>query len=126
MRLAGECVRCKEMREPRLALQFGVGAQGGWQSCTLSQGPLDLSGVASKQGLAWRFHGKLASFWQWEEQHRGRSCEDFQNWKRTNDPEYQAQGLAMYLQENGIGKVPSHLSLRRMTLFPGAEEQPQP
>ncbi|XP_037690551.1 E3 ubiquitin-protein ligase RNF31 [Choloepus didactylus] len=39
---------------------------------------------------------------QWEEQHRGLSCEDFQNWKRTNDPEYQAQGLAMYLQENGI------------------------
>ncbi|KAK7801465.1 hypothetical protein U0070_006628 [Myodes glareolus] len=39
---------------------------------------------------------------QWEEQHRGRSCEEFQNWKRTNDPEYQAQGLAMYLQENGI------------------------
>ncbi|XP_018864857.1 E3 ubiquitin-protein ligase RNF31 isoform X2 [Gorilla gorilla gorilla] len=39
---------------------------------------------------------------QWEEQHRGRSCEDFQNWKRMNDPEYQAQGLAMYLQENGI------------------------
>ncbi|XP_028933957.1 E3 ubiquitin-protein ligase RNF31 isoform X1 [Ornithorhynchus anatinus] len=39
---------------------------------------------------------------QWEEQHRGRSCEDFQNWKRTNDPEYQAQGLAMYLKENGI------------------------
>ncbi|XP_004864183.1 E3 ubiquitin-protein ligase RNF31 isoform X1 [Heterocephalus glaber] len=39
---------------------------------------------------------------QWEEQHRGQSCEDFQNWKRNNDPEYQAQGLAMYLQENGI------------------------
>ncbi|XP_036592830.1 E3 ubiquitin-protein ligase RNF31 isoform X2 [Trichosurus vulpecula] len=39
---------------------------------------------------------------QWEEQHRGRSCEDFQSWKRANDPEYQAQGLAMYLQENGI------------------------
>ncbi|KAG8509365.1 E3 ubiquitin-protein ligase RNF31, partial [Galemys pyrenaicus] len=39
---------------------------------------------------------------QWEEQHRGRSCEDFQDWKRNNDPEYQAQGLAMYLQENGI------------------------
>ncbi|XP_049624343.1 E3 ubiquitin-protein ligase RNF31 [Suncus etruscus] len=39
---------------------------------------------------------------QWEEQHRGRSCEDFQNWKRNNDPEYQAHGLAMYLQENGI------------------------
>ncbi|KAM5234891.1 E3 ubiquitin-protein ligase RNF31 [Ctenodactylus gundi] len=39
---------------------------------------------------------------QWEEQHQGRSCEDFQSWKRNNDPEYQAQGLAMYLQENGI------------------------
>ncbi|XP_005377098.1 PREDICTED: E3 ubiquitin-protein ligase RNF31 isoform X2 [Chinchilla lanigera] len=39
---------------------------------------------------------------QWEEQHRGQSCEEFQNWKRNNDPEYQAQGLAMYLQENGI------------------------
>uniref|UniRef100_Q96EP0-2 Isoform 2 of E3 ubiquitin-protein ligase RNF31 n=1 Tax=Homo sapiens TaxID=9606 RepID=Q96EP0-2 len=31
-----------------------------------------------------------------------RQWEDFQNWKRMNDPEYQAQGLAMYLQENGI------------------------
>lgn len=93
----------------------------------LSQGPLDLSGVASNKGLAWSFHGKLASFWQWEEQHRGRSCEDFQNWKRTNDPEYQAQGLAMYLQENGIGKVPSNLSLRRMTLSSwGPRSSPNP
>ncbi|XP_018425140.1 PREDICTED: E3 ubiquitin-protein ligase RNF31 [Nanorana parkeri] len=38
----------------------------------------------------------------WEEQHRALSCEDFQNWKRENDAEYQAQGLAVYLQENGI------------------------
>ncbi|CAH2294427.1 E3 ubiquitin- ligase RNF31 isoform X1 [Pelobates cultripes] len=38
----------------------------------------------------------------WEEQHRSLSCEDFQNWKRENDAEYQAQGLAVYLQENGI------------------------
>ncbi|KAM8961737.1 E3 ubiquitin-protein ligase RNF31 [Pelodytes ibericus] len=38
----------------------------------------------------------------WEEQHRALNCEDFQNWKRENDMEYQAQGLAMYLQENGI------------------------
>ncbi|XP_063769714.1 E3 ubiquitin-protein ligase RNF31 isoform X2 [Pseudophryne corroboree] len=38
----------------------------------------------------------------WEEQHRTLSCEDFQNWKRENDAEYQAQGLAVYLQENGI------------------------
>ncbi|KAL7977740.1 hypothetical protein Chor_009689, partial [Crotalus horridus] len=35
-------------------------------------------------------------------QHQGLSCEAFLEWKRTNDPEYQAQGLAMYLQENGI------------------------
>ncbi|XP_058036293.1 E3 ubiquitin-protein ligase RNF31 isoform X3 [Ahaetulla prasina] len=39
---------------------------------------------------------------QWEPQHQGLSCEAFLEWKRTNDPEYQAQGLAMYLQENGI------------------------
>ncbi|KAM9330732.1 E3 ubiquitin-protein ligase RNF31 [Gastrophryne carolinensis] len=38
----------------------------------------------------------------WEEQHRSLSCEAFQNWKRENDAEYQAQGLAVYLQENGI------------------------
>ncbi|XP_077171709.1 E3 ubiquitin-protein ligase RNF31 isoform X2 [Paroedura picta] len=38
----------------------------------------------------------------WEPQHQGLSCEGFQEWKRTNDPEYQAQGLAAYLQENGI------------------------
>ncbi|XP_053558336.1 LOW QUALITY PROTEIN: E3 ubiquitin-protein ligase RNF31 [Bombina bombina] len=38
----------------------------------------------------------------WEEQHRSLNCEDFQNWKRENDAEYQAQGLAVYLQENGI------------------------
>ncbi|KAG8596107.1 hypothetical protein GDO81_001736 [Engystomops pustulosus] len=38
----------------------------------------------------------------WEEQHRALSCDDFQNWKRENDAEYQAQGLAVYLQENGI------------------------
>lgn len=57
------------------------------------------------QGIGRSFcHSLLPSSLQWEEQHRGRSCEDFQNWKRTNDPEYQAQGLAMYLQENGIGK----------------------
>ncbi|XP_044129026.1 E3 ubiquitin-protein ligase RNF31 [Bufo gargarizans] len=38
----------------------------------------------------------------WEEQHRTLTCEDFQSWKRENDAEYQAQGLAVYLQENGI------------------------
>ncbi|XP_061445093.1 E3 ubiquitin-protein ligase RNF31 isoform X2 [Rhineura floridana] len=39
---------------------------------------------------------------QWEPQHQGLTCDGFLEWKRTNDPEYQAQGLAMYLQENGI------------------------
>ncbi|XP_042327873.1 E3 ubiquitin-protein ligase RNF31 [Sceloporus undulatus] len=39
---------------------------------------------------------------QWEPQHQGLTCEGFLEWKRTNDPEYQAQGLAVYLQENGI------------------------
>lgn len=58
-----------------------------------------------QQGPGWNLLTKLCSFHQWEEQHRGRSCEDFQNWKRNNDPEYQAHGLAMYLQENGIGKT---------------------
>eukprot|EP00079_Xenopus_tropicalis_P034566 XP_017948337.1 PREDICTED: E3 ubiquitin-protein ligase RNF31 isoform X2 [Xenopus tropicalis] len=38
----------------------------------------------------------------WEEQHRSLNCDDFQNWKRENDAEYQAQGLAVYLLENGI------------------------
>ncbi|KAM6453084.1 E3 ubiquitin-protein ligase RNF31 isoform 2-T3 [Liasis olivaceus] len=39
---------------------------------------------------------------QWEPQHQGLTCDGFLEWKRTNDPEYQAQGLAVYLQENGI------------------------
>ncbi|XP_036377331.1 E3 ubiquitin-protein ligase RNF31-like [Megalops cyprinoides] len=38
----------------------------------------------------------------WESQHQGLSCEQFQMWKRENDPEYQRQGLAGYLRDNGI------------------------
>ncbi|KAI5093130.1 E3 ubiquitin-protein ligase RNF31 [Silurus meridionalis] len=38
----------------------------------------------------------------WEAQHVGLSCEQFQLWKRENDPEYQRQGLAGYLRDNGI------------------------
>ncbi|KAM9713320.1 E3 ubiquitin-protein ligase RNF31-like isoform 2-T3 [Menidia menidia] len=38
----------------------------------------------------------------WEPQHQDVSCEDFQQWKRDNDPEYQKQGLAGYLRDNGI------------------------
>ncbi|KAM6919151.1 E3 ubiquitin-protein ligase RNF31 [Xenentodon cancila] len=39
---------------------------------------------------------------QWEPQHAGLSCEQYQSWKRENDPEYQKQGLAGYLRDNGI------------------------
>ncbi|XP_072522881.1 E3 ubiquitin-protein ligase RNF31-like isoform X2 [Salminus brasiliensis] len=42
----------------------------------------------------------------WEDQHEGLSCNEFQTWKRENDPEYQRQGLAGFLRENGI-KCPS-------------------
>ncbi|XP_028290354.1 E3 ubiquitin-protein ligase RNF31-like isoform X2 [Gouania willdenowi] len=38
----------------------------------------------------------------WEPQHQDVSCEQFQQWKRDNDPEYQRQGLAGYLRDNGI------------------------
>ncbi|XP_061784604.2 E3 ubiquitin-protein ligase RNF31 isoform X2 [Nerophis lumbriciformis] len=38
----------------------------------------------------------------WESQHAGLSCEQYQWWKRENDPEYQKQGLAGYLRDNGI------------------------
>ncbi|XP_061586901.1 E3 ubiquitin-protein ligase RNF31-like [Cololabis saira] len=38
----------------------------------------------------------------WEPQHAGLSCDQYQSWKRENDPEYQKQGLAGYLRDNGI------------------------
>ncbi|KAM4623670.1 E3 ubiquitin-protein ligase RNF31 [Polymixia lowei] len=38
----------------------------------------------------------------WESQHSGLSCDQYQSWKRENDPEYQRQGLAGYLRDNGI------------------------
>ncbi|XP_069044132.1 E3 ubiquitin-protein ligase RNF31 isoform X2 [Lepisosteus oculatus] len=38
----------------------------------------------------------------WEQQHAGLTCDQFQLWKRENDPEYQRQGLAGYLRDNGI------------------------
>ncbi|XP_077411174.1 E3 ubiquitin-protein ligase RNF31-like [Vanacampus margaritifer] len=38
----------------------------------------------------------------WEPQHQDVTCEQFQQWKRDNDPEYQRQGLAGYLRDNGI------------------------
>ena len=48
---------------------------------------------------------------QWESQHAGLSCEQYQSWKRENDPEYQRQGLAGYLRDNGISKhTHTHIS----------------
>ena len=42
---------------------------------------------------------------QWEDQHDGIACEQFTTWKKDNDPELQAQGLAAYLDDEGIGKI---------------------
>lgn len=42
---------------------------------------------------------------QWEAQHQNVTCEQFQRWKRDNDPEYQKQGLAGYLRDNGISEI---------------------
>lgn len=39
---------------------------------------------------------------QWEDQHEGISCEQFEAWKAANDPEFQAAGLAAHLKMNGI------------------------
>jgi len=41
---------------------------------------------------------------QWEQAHDGLTCEQFSQWQKDNDPELQAQGLAAYLNEEGIGK----------------------
>ncbi|XP_056289401.1 E3 ubiquitin-protein ligase RNF31-like isoform X2 [Pseudoliparis swirei] len=38
----------------------------------------------------------------WEAQHQDLSCEQFQQWKRDNDPDHQRQGLAGFLRDNGI------------------------
>lgn len=43
---------------------------------------------------------------QWEEQHEGLTCEEFSQWKIDNDPEKQAKGVKLYLEENGIGMYP--------------------
>ena len=41
---------------------------------------------------------------QWEPAHDGLGCEQFAEWKKDNDPELQAQGLAAYLNQEGIGR----------------------
>ncbi|XP_062593006.1 uncharacterized protein LOC134254512 isoform X1 [Saccostrea cucullata] len=39
---------------------------------------------------------------QWEDQHEGLTCEQYEQWKIDNDPENQAMGLAAHLAANGI------------------------
>ncbi|PAA78394.1 hypothetical protein BOX15_Mlig033604g2 [Macrostomum lignano] len=39
---------------------------------------------------------------QWREQHEKISCEQFQQWLVENDPDYQAKGVAAFLENNGI------------------------
>ena len=41
---------------------------------------------------------------QWETVHDRLTCKQFASWKIDNDPELQAQGLAAYLNEEGIGR----------------------
>lgn len=55
---------------------------------------------------------------QWESQHAGLSCEQYQSWKRENDPEYQRQGLAGYLRDNGISEdMPTHTTHSHVIIF---------
>ena len=39
---------------------------------------------------------------RWEDQHEGISCQAFLQWKQLNDENFQAEGLAAHLKENGI------------------------
>ncbi|KAJ8303183.1 hypothetical protein KUTeg_019579 [Tegillarca granosa] len=39
---------------------------------------------------------------QWEDQHEGLTCEEYNQWKIDNDPENQAAGLSKHLELNGI------------------------
>ncbi|XP_038067939.1 uncharacterized protein LOC119737561 [Patiria miniata] len=38
----------------------------------------------------------------WMDQHENTTCAEFQAWKEANDPNSQAEGLAIHLKENGI------------------------
>ncbi|XP_025048598.1 E3 ubiquitin-protein ligase RNF31 [Alligator sinensis] len=58
----------------------------------------------------------------WEPQHQGLSCQEFLEWKRSNDPQYQAQGLAAYLQEHGISECPEDPYSMNPTIQQGAQE----
>lgn len=38
----------------------------------------------------------------WEDQHKGITCEQFAEWKQSNDPETQNEGVMKHLQMNGL------------------------
>ena len=42
-------------------------------------------------------------FVQWADQHDNATCEQYKRWLEENDPDFQREGLARHLQENGIG-----------------------
>ena len=58
-----------------------------------------------------------ANSFQWEDQHRGISCNDFTRWKAENDEGNQQKGLAAFLKENGIGEAIHVLLLRGLCVF---------
>ena len=47
----------------------------------------------------------LFNSFQWEDQHKGISCNDFTKWKAEYDEGNQQKGLAAFLKENGIGEA---------------------
>ena len=53
---------------------------------------------------------------QWEEQHDGLTCEQFAQWEKDNDPDLQAQGLAAYLNEEGIGRKMDDMAVGLFTI----------
>jgi len=46
----------------------------------------------------------MISVLQWQKEHEGRTCEQFTQFMIDNDPERQAKGVQLYLEENGIGE----------------------
>ena len=39
------------------------------------------------------------------DQHENITCQEFEQWKKDNDPNRQAEGVAVHLRENGIGML---------------------
>ena len=46
---------------------------------------------------------------QWQPQHEDLTCEQFYEWQKANDPEFQKAGLEKHLIETGIGIQLNHI-----------------